>query len=318
MARSTCSLVADIGGTNARFAIVGDDGLPRNIRTLPVARYADPASACRAYLDAVGQPHLQGAALAVAGTVSGDRFKLTNAHWLFERRVLRHALGVRDLLLLNDFTAIAWSLPTLRTTDGYQLGGHAAVKRAPLAVLGPGTGLGVSGLVPAGDRWLAISGEGGHASFSPADGDDLALLNLLWRQHGHVSFERLLSGEGLVLLANALAQQKGSVNFAAPADAAGITSAALRGEPWARETVLRFCALLGTAAGNFALTLGARGGVYLAGGIVPRFGRLLAQSKFRQRFEAKGRFAPYLQQIPCFVITADQPGLRGAALALVS
>ena len=124
-------LVADIGGTNARFALVGHDGLPRHIQTLQVAQFADPASACHAYLNAAGRPRLLGAALAVACTVSGERFKLTNAHWVFEQRVLRQALGLRDLLLINDFTAIAWSLPTLLATDGFQLGRGTAVRGEP-------------------------------------------------------------------------------------------------------------------------------------------------------------------------------------------
>jgi glucokinase len=316
----TLSLLADIGGTHARFALADSLSAPRSIEVLKVADFAQPLSAIRTYLKSVGNPRLGKAAFALACPVVGDHARLTNAGWHFDRVELQKALGVPQLLLLNDFEALAWSLPGLSSRDGYQFGGRQGVRRAPLALIGPGTGLGVSGLLPtAGDGWVALAGEGGHASLAPSDSRESEILEFLWQTHEHVSGERLLCGAGMPLLLQAVAQIDQIRGHRAPddyGDAAAITAAAQSGDPLALATVECFSALLGAAAGNLALTLGARGGVYIGGGIVPRLGRLFKGSTFRQRFEAKGRFRAYLKAIPVYVITADAPALSGALWAL--
>ncbi len=318
----TLVLLADIGGTNARFAVADLQSVPRQVKVLRVADFVNPLAAVRSYLNSIGNPRLGKAAFALACPVVGDHARLTNAGWHFDRRHMQAALGVSQLLLLNDFEALAWSLPTLTQQDGFQFGGGRAVRRAPLALIGPGTGLGVSGLLPtATNAWVALAGEGGHSSLAPIDSRESELLQFLWASHEHVSNERLLCGAGMALLLKAIAQIDQISGHYAPddyPDAAAIVDAAMAGDPLALATIECFSALLGAAAGNLALTLGARGGVYIGGGIVPRLGRLFQASPFRQRFEAKGRFRAYLEPIPVYVITAAAPALSGALLALVS
>lgn len=348
--RRRLTLLADIGGSNARFALceLGHAGSrPRSrpnlqqrpkpfaVAVLKVADFPDPISACRHYLRAQGSPALAKAAFAVACPVIADRAALTNADWKFDRRRLQQALGVSEMLLLNDFEALAWSLPALTVHDGVQVSAasdHASpdasgrarprgVAGAPLALIGPGTGLGVSGLLPTQDGWTAIAGEGGHSSLAPADAREAELLEFLWQTHEHVSCERLLCGAGLPLLLRAIAQVDQVRGRRAPddyQDAASISRAALEGDPLALAAVNSFCAMLGGAAGNLALTLGARGGVYIGGGMVPRFGRLFAASDFRKRFEGKGRFQAYLAAIPVYLITANAPALLGVSFALAN
>ena len=314
------ALLADIVGTNARFALATRYSGPRDVKTLKVADFSEPLDAARSYLKSVGSPRVSRAAFALACPVADGVAKLTNANWNFDRRWLQTALGVSKLVLLNDFEALAWSLPGLTNRDGYQVGGHKAASNSPLALIGAGTGLGVSGLLPNGKKgWLAIAGEGGHGSLAPIDSREAELLQFLWQNFEHVSSERLLCGSGMPLLLKGVAQIDQIQGRRAPddyQDAAQITSAALDGDPLALATVNSFCALMGVAAGNLALTLGARGGVYVGGGIVPRFGDLFAASPFRERFEAKGRFRAYLRPIPAYVITAQAPALSGALLAL--
>ena len=331
-------LVADIGGTHARLARAGSDGRAQGERTLRVAEFASIVDAVERYLADAGRPRPQRAAFAVATPITGDQVKLTNGHWGFSINRTRDALGLRELLILNDFTALAWALPTLGPADLRAVGGGAAVAGTPLGLIGPGTGLGVSGLIAAAGGWVPLQGEGGHASVSPADAREAAILQVAWRSHPHVSIERLVSGTGLPLLLAAVAEVDG---LPVPADwsstrpgAAGsqvaaataatptppmITDAALKlADPLCIATLNTFCSLLGTAAANLALTIGARGGVYIGGGIVPRLGDFFDRSPFRARFEAKGRFTGYLAAIPTFVILAANPALAGAARALAA
>jgi glucokinase len=326
---NTCRLVADIGGTHARFAVLDARGVPGSVRILAVADHAGPVEAINAYLDdemhqahgrkRCGRPLLSAAALAIAATVGGDSVRLTNGRWTFSRSEIVRRLGLARLVLLNDFTALALSLPFLAADELRQVGGGVPVSLAPRAVLGPGTGLGVSGLFAADGRWLPLAGEGGHVSLAPADAREAAILALAWREMPHVSAERLISGTGLPFLhrlvaeVDAGADQPGGAPDRLPAD---IVAQALAGDALCRATVDTFCAMLGTLAGNLALTLGAQGGVYIGGGIVPRLGSLLEQSPFRARFEAKGRFAGTLAAIPTYVMLAAAPALRGAATVL--
>ena len=314
-------LVADVGGTNARFGWVDSlaDGV-QHVRTLPVAEHAEPAHAVRAYLAYVAEAVRGGfrppkrAAIAVATAVTDDRVRLTNSHWHFSRQALQADLCLDALLVLNDFEALALSLP--RLTPG-QLRAHGELPRhdATLAVLGPGTGLGVAGVMPTRHGWLAISGEGGHATIAPADDFESELLRHVRREFAHVSAERLLSGIGLPVLHRAVGAVLGiSVEALAPETV--VERGLAEADAVCSRSLDVFCALLGGFAGNVALTMGARGGVYIGGGIVPRLGERFFSSAFRERFEAKGRFQGYLKAIPTAIIGDTLAALSGAALAI--
>jgi len=308
-------LIADIGGTNARFALVGADRQPYAEHILACADFSGLAAAALFYLQKVGGPRPSRAAAAVATPVTGDWIEFTNSPWAFSTEAIRQELGLERLLILNDFTALALSLPLLEPDERHAVGGGEAVAEAPIALIGPGTGLGVSGLVWSGSHWIPLQTEGGHVTFSPVDEREWRIGRILHRLFGHVSPERLLSGPGLVNLYQALAELEGwPVETLTPAD---ITDRALAGAcRHCQEALELFCGALGTAAGNLAITLGARGGVYIGGGIVPRLEESFDQSAFRNRFEDKGRFSSYLAAIPTWVITAANPALRGVAAAL--
>jgi len=308
-------LLADIGGTNARFALQqpGADGFA-DIEVLACSAYPTIGDAVRAYLAKAGARSLaveglKHAALAIANPVEGDEVGMTNHCWRFSIAALKAELGLDTLLVVNDFAALAMSLPHLKGEQRERIGGGVEQPGKPIGLIGPGTGLGVSGVVPCGARWIALAGEGGHASFAPVSKQEMKILQALWEEYGHVSSERLLSGLGLELIHRALAGQR----LSAPE----ITGRALDGSSVAcRETVETFCAVLGSVAGNVALTLGATGGMYIGGGIVPRLGRLFTGSRFRERFEGKGRLSPYLARIPTWLITEEYPALRGVAAML--
>ena len=333
-------LLADIGGTNARFAWVEDAGSGiTEPQTLPVAAQEGPLAAARTYLAQLAQSRgasyraPRSAAWAVATAIVGDEVTLTNAGWRFSRQALARELGLAAFVLLNDFEALALSLPLLAAAQLQPVGAdakQAAVPRAVRAVIGPGTGLGVAGLAActsplaedaAEPQWLAIPGEGGHATLAAADDLEAALLAAARRQHDHVSAERLLSGIGLPDLHRAVLEVRhGAATVARRTEdivAAGLASpGAPEADPACRETLEHFCALLGGFAGNVALTLGARGGVYLGGGILPRLGPMFHGSRFRERFEAKGRFTDYLRTIPTWLIVDTRAALSGTAMAL--
>jgi glucokinase len=320
-------LVADIGGTNARFGWVPEGtSTVSHVATLPTAGHAGPAAAAAAYLAGLAQNlgsayrPPRAAAFAVATAVGQDHIAFTNNGWAFSRREVQATLRLDPLLMLNDFEALALSLPRLQPSQVRAWPGvapaAAGAPRSALAVIGPGTGLGVAGLVPAADgSWVAVPGEGGHATLSAADDFDAALLAAVRREHPHVSAERLLSGIGLPALHGAVAAVLGQP--AAPLAAEQIVERGLAGScAVCSRTLDAFCALLGSFAGNVALVLGARGGVYIGGGIVPRLGERFFQSTFRQRFEAKGRFQAYLQPIPTLLITDTLAALNGGVQAL--
>lgn len=310
------ALIADIGGTNARFALAFPSGEISGERILSGAAYPDLIQAATAYLGGIAGPRPRRAAVAVATPVTGDWIQFTNSSWSFSIAATRQALDLEQLVILNDFTALALALPLLEPDERRVVGGGTAISKAPIALLGAGTGLGVSGLIWSGQRWIPLQSEGGHVTFSASDAREWAVCQILWRRFGHVSPERLLSGPGLVNIYTALAEIQGwRAETLTPAD---ITNRAMAGScPHCQETLEVFCGALGTAAGNLAITLGARGGVYIGGGIVPRLGDFLDRSAFRSRFEAKGRFSAYLAAIPTWVITADHPAFRGVAAALV-
>jgi glucokinase len=314
MVRDDLYLLADIGGTNARFALQNGDGQFDYIEVLSCIDYATLSDAMTAYLTAAaarGYPvsTLRHAAIAIANPVEDDLVSMTNHHWSFSISQLRSKHDLTSLLVVNDFAALAMSLPTLQAGQRERIGGGIELDQRPIGLIGPGTGLGVAGVIPVGARWIALPGEGGHASFAPANRDETAILDHLWNEFGHVSAERLLSGNGLELIHRALCGQRVS--------AADITRRALEQHcADSLRTVETFCAVLGSVAGNVALTLGATGGMYIGGGIVPRLGPLFAQSAFRRRFEDKGRLSVYLARIPTYLITEQYPALRGVAAML--
>jgi glucokinase len=299
----------------ARFALLDENGFPQQLRIFEVSDFAGPQQAIEAYLEELGVASLQAAAMAIAAPVVGPVIRLTNAGWIFARDELKAKLGLQRLLLLNDFSALALSLPHLGPADLRQVGAGVPVERAPKAVLGPGTGLGVSGVLFSRGHWLALDSEGGHCSLAPVDAREAAILALAWREFGHVSGERLLSGSGLPLLHRLVAVVDGRCT--GPLSTAEIVDRALLGrDPQCQAVIETFCAMLGSMAGNLALTLGAQGGVHVGGGIIPRLGELFDDSPFRARFEAKGRFTSRLATIPTYVIVSPTPALLGAAHAL--
>ena len=318
MGEAKLALVADIGGTNVRFGLVPEgETRPQQEHNLRCADFSGPVEAARHYLDLVGNPVISAAAFDVATAVTDDMIRLTNSPWAFSVLETRDALELERLHVINDFTALALSLPFLEETEKRRIGGGAPVKGSAIAVLGPGTGLGVSGLLHEGGRWVAVQGEGGHVAFSPMTEREEQILGVLRSDYGtHVSNERLLSGMGLTNIFRALCVLDGAEPKTL--EPAHITSATLDGsDARCRETVDIFCGALGTAAANLTLTLGARGGVFIGGGIVPKLGDYFDRSTFRQRFEDKGRYRAYLAGVPTHVIVAGNPALRGLATLLL-
>jgi glucokinase len=313
-------LMGDVGGTNARFAVQEAAGAPPSqVVTYPSAEYATITDALKAYIAQLTCARPLEAAIGIANPIVGDHVQMTNFHWSFSIEAVRQALGFARLLLINDFTALALSLPMLRPEHLRRIGtGAAADPKAAVGLIGPGTGLGVSGLlrVDATGRSVPLGGEGGHVSLAPANAREDQVVAVLRDRFGHASAERALSGMGLVNLYEALCTLDGVA--AAGLDPAGVTGAAIAGsDPRCVEAVEIFFGLLGSVAGNLALTLGSRGGLYIGGGIVPRLGDWIHRSKFRDRFVSKGRFRDYLEGIPTWLIHAEtSPALIGAANAL--
>lgn len=310
-------LIGDIGGTRARFAVIDSpDSPPGRFRTLCCDDHASLLEAVHAYLlleGGVTAPRV--AAFGIANPVEGDHVQMTNHDWSFSIEQLRTELGLERLVVLNDFTALALSLPQLQADERRQIGGGRERAGRPIALLGAGTGLGVSGLVRCGNGYAPLEGEGGHVTLAASTPREAELIAVLAARFGHVSAERALSGPGLVALHDAIRQLAGAAPLALEANE--ISAQAIAAScPWCSEALQVFCAMLGTVAGNLALTLGAFGGVYIGGGIVPKLGDFFDHSDFRRRFEQKGRFSDYLARIPCYVILAEYPALRGAAAAL--
>jgi glucokinase len=304
-------LIADIGATTTRCTLLDDKGQERAPEIFENQDFTGVAGVLSVYLDhrrASDRPTR--AALAVAAPIVGDEVEMVNIDWRFSQRDLKEKLGLKRLQVVNDFAAIAWALPLLAPADVVRIGGGETVPRSTLAALGPGSGLGVSALVPAADGWALMSGEGGHVSMPAATRDEQDVIALLRdRFDGHCSAERVLSGPGLVNLYVALAELAGRGRpTVTPED---VTNLAKQSEPLARKTLAMFFAMLGTVASDLAVTTGARGGVYIAGGIVPRLVDQLGKSEFRARFEAKGRYRQYLAAIPTHVVTATLPAFRG-------
>ncbi|HTP76784.1 MAG TPA: glucokinase [Rhizomicrobium sp.] len=308
-------LVGDIGGTHARFAVVDCATTPWKIdseRDIE-AVVPDFASALRRYLDESGSARPPEAiALAVAGPVTAGAVSLTNRRWHISEAELR-ALGFKHALLINDFAALAYAVTALAPGDCHVLGPDLpGIDGEPISIIGAGTGFGASLLAQFRGRALAVATEGGHAGFAPGNAREIEILRVLARQFEHVSIERILSGPGLENLHRAIAELNG--RSAGPHDAANIVANAAT-DADCREAISVFCGVYGAVAGDFALAHGARGGVFLAGGIAQKIEKTLAQSSFRSRFESKGRLSGYVKSIPTRLILNEKCAFLGAARA---
>jgi len=312
----TLAMVGDIGGTNARFAIWEDDQL-HSVRVFPTVDYASPEKALLVYMQdlELKRGDVASICLAVAGPVSGDDFHFTNSHWKINRQAFSAALGIATLIMVNDFTAMALGMTRLRDDEYLTVRHGKGHKGAARVVIGPGTGLGVGTLVCTGNgHWSAVPGEGGHVDLPIGSPREAMLWLRLMAEHEHVSAETILSGAGLLLL-----YQVSCSLDQIPAvlkSPAAITTAALDGDPVACAVLEQFCVFLGRVAGNNVLTVGGRGGVYIAGGVIPRFVDFFQNSGFNKAFAEKGLMKDYFKDVPVWLVTAEYPGLMGAGVAL--
>jgi len=310
------AMVGDIGGTNARFAIWEDDQL-HSVRVFPTIDYASPEKALLIYIEDLELQlgDVGSICLAVAGPVVGDDFHFTNSHWKINRPSFCAELKIDTLIMVNDFTAMALGMTRLRDDEYLTVRHGKGDPNAAKVVIGPGTGLGVGTLVRNGDKhWMAVPGEGGHVDLPIGSEREAMLWMRLMKDHEHVSAETVLSGAGLLLLYRvSCAVDEIEPTLKSPA---AITSAALSGDPVAAAVLEQFCVFLGRVAGNNVLTVGGRGGVYIAGGVIPRFVDFFMQSGFNRAFAEKGLMKDYFQGVPVWLVTAQYPGLMGAGVAL--
>jgi len=313
------ALLADIGGTNARFALADVSSqtplLHDSIQTYAVADFPSLAAAARHYVDTT-QVRATLGVFAVAGRVDGDEARMTNHAWVISASRVRDALGLGSLHLVNDFVAQSMAIRLLQEDDVVAIGAPAwrpstHERTRTYAVLGPGTGLGVGGLITRGGRHYPLATEGGHASFAPGTPEEIAILERLSTHYGRVSNERLVSGRGLVNVHRALSEIAG--RDPGPLQPTDITARAADGDHRCMRAIDVFCAVFGAIAGDLVLTLGAWDGVFLSGGMVPPLLSALQHSGFRQRFEGKGRYAPAMARVPTLAVRHPYPGLLGAA-----
>jgi len=309
------ALVGDVGGTNARLALCDmASGAISGAKSYSGLDYPSLEAVVRVYLEEQ-QASVDDACIAIACPIQGDQVTMTNHTWAFSIREMQANLGLKHLQIINDFTAVSMAIPVLGVEDKLQFGGEAPEAGKPVAIYGAGTGLGVAHLVQAGNIWMSLPGEGGHVDFASNCEEEDAVLQVLRQELGHVSAERLLSGPGLVNIYRGLVKSDDrEPEVLAPKD---VTERALSGEcNDCRRALSLFCVLMGRFGGNLALNLGTFGGVYIAGGIVPRFLEFFKASGFRVAFEDKGRFKDYLKAIPVYLITHPNPGLLGAGAYL--
>ncbi len=307
-------LVADVGGTNARLAIADGDGSLHHVEIYRCEDYSSFAELVRQYLERI-DIHPRLAAIAIAGPVVRQKSGLTNGPWGIDAGEMVHEFSLSQCLLVNDFTALAWSLIMLEGDELEPIGPKITGKSGVRAVLGPGTGLGVSSLVPVGNTMFAMAGEGGHVSFAPVDRLEAEILKILQLQFGRVSVERILCGAGLVNLHRALAEIEGrKLPDVTPEQ---ITDEGLGdADSDSARTLKVFAGVLGSFAGDLALTTGATAGVYVTGGVGVKIGSVLQSGGFRQRFEDKGRMSALVSGIPTYLVTAPTPALVGLAARL--
>lgn len=310
------AIVADIGGTFARFSRVDLHNLDIDkIEIYPCSGFINLESVFVTYQAQHSLEYIKQVAMAIACPVIGDLISMTNCHWNFSISELKQKLGLSRLIVMNDFNAIAMSLPALTSESLTQIGsGHPEPGKVRV-VLGAGTGLGVAYLLPNQNVYSAYAGEGGHGGWGARTEQEWFIYNYLKNIYNHVSYERLLSGQGLENIYKAIAAYHHQE--VALLQAAEIITLAVEQQcPIAQKTIAQFFSCLGTFSGDLALTFGAFGGIYIAGGIVPRLLSLIHKSDFRECFENKGRFTSFNRSIPTYIITAAQPGILGAAVCL--
>jgi len=315
------NLVADIGGTNIRLAISERNNTLSEIETYRCSNFSCLLDVIQGYLVEKNITKTEiNACLAIACPVDTDIISMTNLSWTFSQAELKKALKLNNLLLINDYTAIAMAIPMLTNEQKVKVGGGQALVDKSIAVCGPGPGLGVANLVPVDNEWYCFDGEGGHVDYAAIDEVEIKILQYIKRFKHRVSYEQLLSGYGLEQIYQALTLIHSSDGLNGTSDK--LTAQDISRQALAKTCLLSqqaldvFCRVLGSFAGNLALTMNTQGGVYIAGGIVPRFIDYLKNSDFRHRFETKGRMSTLNKQIPTYVITEQQPGLLGAAVYL--
>jgi glucokinase len=317
--KKSIKLIADIGGTNIRIAQADAQSESKftNIETYRCAEFDSLADVIAKYINTKQISDCSiNACLAIACPTDNDIISMTNLPWEFSQQALIKALNLNSLTMINDYTAIAMAIPLLNDKQKVKIGGGETVDGKPIAVCGPGTGLGVAHLVPIDSQWHCFSGEGGHVDFAAVDELDVEILQYLQKIKKRVSYEQLLSGYGLEQIYQAVCFINGQSEL--KLSAAEISQQAVSEScSLCQQTLAQFCKILGSFAGNLALTLNCQGGVYIAGGIAPRFIEFIKNSDFRMRFEAKGRLSNIPIQSPTYIITEEQPGLLGAAAYLL-
>jgi glucokinase len=306
--------VADVGGTNIRVATVTDDGLD-NIQKYLCADYDNIELALRQYFNDSPVTRFASGCIAIACPVSGDLVTMTNHTWQFSQQTLKTNLSLDSLFVINDFTAVAHSLPVLTGEQLIQVGPGTRVSHGNVAVFGAGTGLGVEHMTMSTEGWTTLDGEGGHVDFAPVDDVDMVIWQYLKRHNERVSAEDVLSGRGLLNIYRALATEAGKEKLIS--DPAQITASALNKScDICVASLQQFCRIMGSFAGNLALNLATTGGVFIGGGIASRFTDFILESDFRARFEAKGRMKHYVSDIPTYLINEADHGLLGASAYL--
>ncbi|KZL22029.1 Glucokinase [Pseudovibrio axinellae] len=305
-------LVADIGGTNARFALIED---PNSATILcgqeSTKAHATIQDAIRTAVLNAGHATPRSALLAIAAPVSGDQIPLTNANWVIEPPALIEELGLEQVAIVNDFEAQGLALPSLTSGDLDQIGGGDAKANTTKFVLGPGTGLGAGALIHACGKWIPVPGEGGHVELGPLSDEEYRIWPFIERLGGRIGAEQIICGAGLVRLARAVLRADNlDRSFENPSDVPG---AADEGDEVAQKVMRLFCAALGRVAGDFAITNLAGGGVYLAGGIAPKISHWLHGGEFRAAFEAKAPHEAIMRSIPTYIVKHSSPALAGLA-----
>ncbi|MEW6997051.1 glucokinase [Colwelliaceae bacterium BS250] len=319
MTTNVVNVVADIGGTNLRIGIIDDAGVVNHLQVFQCGEFLGLKDVLELYFNdnyidsTVSDVNT---CLAIACPVDQDLINMTNLPWTFSKSELKHQLGLNNLYMINDYTAIALSINSLSKKQRVKIGQGESIAHKPIAICGPGTGLGVANVIWGNDQWISVGGEGGHVDFAPVDETEIALLRELKKKYLRVSYEQLLSGLGIEQIYQALCvinnvEDKNLKATEISAHAIANTC------PTCLQTLEQFCKTLGSFAGNLALTTSSFGGVYIAGGIVPRFIEFLDNSEFSDRFNAKGRFTDFNRAIPTYVITEAQPGILGASAFLV-
>ena len=310
-------LVADIGGTNARFAIAEiDEGAVsiRNAQSFRAEDFETIRDAADAYLESVSEKPKRGS-FAAAGPIINNEVQFTNSHWTLRAIDIAGPLGFDDFDIINDFFALAAGIEHLHDSAFVEIKSGAPMADAPVLVIGPGTGLGQALIVPTGSGRKVIATEGGHVSFAPRTDEEIEIKKFIAREHPRVSVERLLSGRGLVNIHRALCAMEGAQRVSLQANE--ITQAAITGEhPIAVKAIDMFCAILGRVVGDAVLSTGARGGVVLGGGIVPKIKDVFLASAFCERFSDKGRMSDYVAAVPIRLIVEDGAALYGAAATI--